>query len=348
MLNALKTEILLRKDYLKGDRIESVYFGGGTPSLFTVKELQSLVDLVSDNFTLIPDPEITVEANPDDLSDEWIDALPESSINRLSIGIQSFNDQDLKFMNRAHNALDAELAVSRAQRAGIRNISIDLMYGLPDLTVTAWKKNIAKALEQKVPHLSCYCLTIEKGTVLHHMVKKGKVIPLSENDAASQFEILMEFMQDNGYRHYEISNFGKEGYFSKHNLSYWSGKKYLGIGPSAHSYDGKSRQWNIASNPTYIKAISNNKIPAEIEFLPLTTQFNEMIMLSLRTMWGIDLQKVKSDFGVEMLVQLENNASEFVKQGNLINENNNLKLSTGGKLLADYIASALFITGTDH
>lgn len=345
LIEALKQEITLRKDYLRTPHsaLRTVYFGGGTPSLLTHKELMSIFETLHLHFEIAKDAEITLEANPDDLTKEKIKELRESPVNRLSIGIQSFRDQDLKFMNRAHSAKEAVASVKRSQDAGITNISIDLIYGTPGMDNAAWKNNLTEAFALEVPHLSAYCLTVEKGTALHHFVKTGKSPGVEEQQGADQLEILMDTAEKAGFIQYEISNFCKEGMHSRHNSSYWEGTNYLGIGPSAHSFDGASRQWNVADNNKYIAGIEKGKPDLKREVLTKEQQYNEYILTSLRRKEGTDLNYICERFGEEFRTYCKEEARPYSERGMLKVQNNNLALSRAGKLIADKIASDLFI-----
>lgn len=342
MLLAILNELQLRKNELKNELIETIYFGGGTPSLLTSEEITAIFKVIYSNYNVIETPEITLEANPDDLSETKIIELSNSPINRLSIGIQSFFEDDLQFMNRAHTVEESKRCLSVALRY-FDNITIDLIYGVPNMSNKKWKENLKIAFEFEVPHISSYALTVEKKTALYNFIKKGKVPPVNEQQALEQFNILVSETKKQGFIHYEISNFGKPAYFSKHNTSYWLGKKYLGIGPSAHSFNGKQRSWNIANNAKYIKLIDSNTLPIEFEELSTENRFNEYIMTGLRTIWGVDLLKIKVDFGEIYFNELIKNSQQFIEKGLLkITLENKLVTTNKGKFLADGIASDLF------
>ncbi len=341
MIKAIGMELQLRKDELKNN-VETIYFGGGTPSLLTIDELQFLIDIVYQNYKVIEDPEITLEANPDDLTEEKIKELAATKINRLSIGVQSFFDDDLQFMNRVHNAKEAKGSLLMAMYH-FDNITIDLIYGVPKMTNEKWRNNLNIAFEMDVPHISSYALTVENRTALANFIRKGKYPALDEDLAQQHFKILVEESRKHHFIQYEISNFGKEGYFSKHNTSYWQGRNYLGIGPSAHSYDGISRSWNVSNNARYIKSIQQNKLPQEIEILTINDRFNETIMTGLRTIWGISLQKIENDFGPDIKNELIENAQEYLKNKILKIKDGKLLITEKGKFLADGIAADLFI-----
>ena len=343
LLISLKKEIIQRKDELKGETIETIYFGGGTPSILNFDELNSLFQTIYSNFSVIESPEITLEANPDDLSLSKIKEMAALPINRLSIGIQSFFDDDLKFMNRAHTAEESKNSLTMALRY-FDNITIDLIYGVQNMSNEKWLKNLKQAFDFGVSHISSYALTVEKRTALHDFIKKGKVPPVNEQQALEHFNLLVSETEKQGFVHYEISNFGKPDNFSKHNTSYWLGKKYIGFGPSAHSFNGKQRSWNIANNSKYIKSLNNNILPLEFEELSIKNQFNEYVMTGLRTIWGVDLDKIENDFGKDYLNDLVQNSKEFRGQGLLkITSENKLVTTQKGKFLADGIASDLFI-----
>ena len=335
-------EIEIRKDYLGGQKISTIYFGGGTPSLLSGDELNRIFDKVYSVFHIDKLAEITLEANPDDLTSDKLKALKSTPINRFSIGVQSFSDRDLKYMNRAHSSSEALSSVKRSQDAGFGNISIDLIYGTPGLVDSEWKQHLHIAADLDVKHLSCYALTVEKGTPLDHFIKRGKSEKVSEKDSAEQFEILMDWAPGAGFIQYEISNFGKENYFSKHNSSYWSGAHYLGLGPSAHSFDGVSRQWNIANNPRYADGINSGKPVFEKEELSEQQMYNEYIMTSLRTTQGFNLEKVDELFGSVRSEYLKKKSLSFLNSGMMELKNSFLVLTHKGKFFADRIASDLF------
>ena len=342
LISCLIKEIEIRKDELKNDIIETIYFGGGTPSVLSTKEIQLLIDAVYENHTVVENPEITLEANPDDLSEEKIIDLSKSPINRLSIGVQSFFEKDLKLMNRAHNHQEAKNCLTLATRY-FSNISVDLIYGIPDCTNQEWRENIQTTLSFGIPHISSYALTVEEKTPLASFIKKGIIKNVDDELAQEQFHILIEELDKANFIHYETSNFGKEGFFSKNNSSYWLGKSYLGIGPSAHSFDGNQRSWNVRNNSKYIKSIQENKLPIEREILSKRDRYNEYIMTGLRTIWGVSLDKIKTDFGSKYIEYLENQSKKYIKQDLLYLENQTLKTTKKGKFLSDGIASDLFM-----
>jgi len=343
LIDALCKEIELQKDYLPEKELSTVYFGGGTPSLLNKTDLDTIFKAISKYFTIVNNAEITLEANPDDLSKQKTDELKASGINRLSIGIQSFIDEHLILMNRSHTSAQVTNAVKNAQKSGIENISIDLIYGLPDLSPNKWKQNLEKAFSLNVPHLSAYCLTVEKKTALNKFVQNKTIILPEERIVLEQFDTLMTEAGKHNFIHYEISNFCKEDMFSRHNSSYWKSDSYLGIGPSAHSYNGSSRQWNIANNALYIKGITAAEPVFEKETLTEANRFNEYIMTRLRTIWGIDLKFIEATFGKNVLGKMTERAKEYIDAGFMEQNKENVTLTMKGKFLADKIASDLFI-----
>ena len=344
MLGAMKKEVFLRKDELQSKTLKSLYFGGGTPSLLKVDELNALMDEVLKYFAFDPDIEITLEANPDDLDQPFLKELAQTEINRLSIGTQSFFDHDLKLMNRAHNAGEAESSIKRAQDFGFENISIDLIYGSPTSNLEIWKENLNKTIELQVPHVSSYALTVEPKTALNQWIKQQKVAAPKEAEQNREFYYMSDFLKDHGFDHYEISNFGKPGFHSRHNSAYWKSKEYLGIGPSAHSFNGgNERSWNIANNKLYINSLEKNSVPKETEILSEADQFNEMLMIGLRTFWGVDLAVLNEKFGEEVLEHFRKEIQFKLADGILLIENNHLKIPERHWFMADGIASDLFI-----
>ncbi len=342
MLVALKTELKLRKIELGDVNIETIYFGGGTPSLLKHTEIEELIDSIFANYQVSENPEITLEANPDDLSEERIVELSKTRVNRLSIGIQSFFDSDLTLMNRAHNANEAESCIEVASQY-FENISIDLIYGIPEMSDKRWKLNIEKVLSFKVPHISAYALTVEPKTALAHFISEGRVSNIDDEQAERQFHQLVEILGDNGFVNYEISNFGQPGFFSKNNTAYWQGKPYLGIGPSAHSFDGKQRGWNVRNNTKYINSLIEGQLPIEREVLSRRDRYNEYIMTGLRTIWGVSLEKVRNSFGPTYEAYLEKQSGKYVEQHLLFWDGDLLLTTKKGKFLADGIASDLFM-----
>ena len=350
MVQALAKEIELRSKSTSNSQlptphnevIETIYFGGGTPSILEISDLKFLIEAVYSNYQVVEKPEITLEANPDDLNYDTIRQLANSPVNRLSIGIQSFFEDDLKLMNRAHNVEEAKKCLEIATQY-FNNISIDLIYGIPNMSNEKWLQNIETALSFNVPNISSYALTVEPKTALHSFIQKG-IIPQPDDEvAAAHFQILVDKLSENDFIHYELSNFGKENYFSKNNSSYWLGKKYIGIGPSAHSYDGKNRGWNVSNNAFYIKSIQENKLPIEIETLTKTDRYNEYIMTGLRTIWGVSLDRIEEEFGKTYLDYLNQQAAKFIEDHLLFVDENILRTTKNGKFLCDGIASDLFL-----
>ena len=342
LVNALVKELRLRKEELKNETIETIYFGGGTPSLLSNDELELLIDEVYKNYNVSENPEITLETNPDDLNEIEIIHLSKTKINRLSIGIQSFFEDDLKSMNRAHSAKEARACLSIAI-CHFDNITIDLIYGIPNMSLEKWNENLQIAFSFGVNHISSYALTVEAKTALDTFIKKGIYPPIDEALALQHFDHLIDETARKGFVHYEISNFGKPDYFSKHNTSYWQGKHYLGIGPSAHSFNGKQRSWNVSNNTKYIKAIHQNKLPQEVENLTVNDRFNECVMTGLRTIWGISLNDIEVQFAKEFKHHLLNAAKRFIDEELLFIESETIKTTKKGKFLADGIASELFL-----
>ncbi|MDB5086946.1 MAG: coproporphyrinogen oxidase [Mucilaginibacter sp.] len=326
---------------MANDTIETIYFGGGTPSLLSANELNLLIGTITSLHTVSADAEITIEANPDDLDKTKLQALRQTDINRFSIGIQSFFDDDLEWMNRVHRAGEAEASVKRAQDTGFENITVDLIYGYPLLNDTKWKHNLDKVFELDIPHVSSYSMTVEPQTALASFIKKKKQAAMDDQQSAEQFILLMDAMQTHGFEHYEISNFCKPGHYSKHNSNYWKGIKYLGIGPSAHSYNGETRQWNIANNAKYMQALEKAEIPAETELLTETDRLNEYIMTSMRTMWGLDLKKLNA-IAKGASGQLNKAAQRYFENGWIEQKEEVITLTQTGKLYADNIAAGLF------
>ena len=342
MVLALAKEIEMRKSEFQDEIVETIYFGGGTPSILQIADLKFLIDAVYKNYKVVENPEITVEANPDDLTENRIIELSNNKVNRLSIGIQSFFEDDLQLMNRAHNVEEAKKCLQIATEY-FDNISIDLIYGVPEMSNEKWLQNIETALSFGVPHISSYALTVEPKTALHSFIQKG-IIPQPDDEVAQEhFQILVDKLSENGFIHYELSNFGKENYFSKNNSSYWLGKKYIGIGPSAHSYDGKNRGWNVSNNSLYIKSIQENKLPIEIETLTKTDRYNEYIMTGLRTIWGVSFERIEQEFGKTYLDYLNQQAAKFIEDHLLFVDDNILRTTKKGKFLSDGIASDLFL-----
>jgi len=347
LVDALVKELFLRKDEFRNQTVETIYFGGGTPSLLKIDELQLLIDSVYENYKVAENPEITLEANPDDLmsvraqSRTIFEAYKSIGINRLSIGIQSFFEADLKLMNRAHNAEEAKACLQEATKH-FDNISVDLIYGIPGLSHSNWKKNIEIALSFNIPHISSYALTVEPKTALDNFIKKGIINDVDDDLAQEQFHKLIEILETSGFVHYELSNFGKPNFFSKNNSAYWLGKPYLGIGPSAHSFNGNERSWNVKNNSKYIKSIEQHILPLETETLSLTDKYNEYVMTGLRTIWGVSLEKVENDFGMSYKKHLLEQADHHLKNDFLYLDSDKLLVTKKGKFLSDGIASDLF------
>lgn len=340
-VSALCKEIELRKKYIGNDIVRTIYFGGGTPSLLQECDFQQIFSALEDNFAISSDVEVTLEANPDDLSSEYLNLLRSFPFNRLSIGIQSFDDGELKFVNRRHTASDAINAVKRAQSTGFENISIDLMYGLPNQSIEVWKQNLDTAIALNVQHISSYHLIYEEGTKLFRMFRKGEVREADEDLSLDMFSTMIEKLAEVGFAHYEISNFARSGLYSKHNTSYWLGDKYLGLGPAAHSFDGTNRALNIASIPKYITGIESDKPNIEEEILDVSSQYNDFVLTGMRTQWGIDLDKLKHKFGQKYLSFCLDNVKKYISLGDVIQEDTKLKLTRKGIFISDGIMSDL-------
>lgn len=341
MIVAILDELLMRRSEVGEEPIETIYFGGGTPSLLEVSELNRILAFIADHFEVIANPEITLEANPDDLSADALQKLAQTRINRLSIGIQSFYEADLKMMNRAHNADEALNCLVEATKY-FKNISIDLIYGIPGMTEARWLQNIETVLSLGIPHISSYALTVEPKTALYKMIQTGSIPKPDDGMAHQHFLLLIDRLKEAGFIHYELSNFGKEGCFSQNNSAYWLGKKYLGVGPSAHSFDGHSRSWNIANNALYIKSILDKKLPIEREVLSEADRYNEYVMTGLRTIWGVDLARVENDFGVRFRSYIVAQSERFIADGLMSNDLGILTITNKGKFLSDGIAADLF------
>jgi oxygen-independent coproporphyrinogen-3 oxidase len=348
LVNALVKELKLRKDEFINQTVETIYFGGGTPSLLTIDELRLLMDTLYEHYNVVPNPEITLEANPDDLLSVRAESRTifqdylSIGINRLSIGIQSFFEEDLKLMNRAHNTFEAKQCLQDATKH-FENITIDLIYGIPGLTNERWIENIETALSFNIPHISSYALTVEPRTALEAFIKKGVIQNVNDELAEQQFQLLIEKLEASGFIQYELSNFGKPNYFSKHNTSYWQGKPYLGIGPSAHSFNGDQRSWNVRNNSIYINSISHDVLPMEVEVLSINDKYNEYIMTGLRTIWGVLLQKVEQDFGESYKKYLLEQSQKHIDQHLLYINGDKVLVTKKGKFLSDGIASDLFM-----
>jgi oxygen-independent coproporphyrinogen III oxidase len=339
---ALLKEIVLRKAYIQAETVETIYFGGGTPSLLSSQAIDQILTSVSGHFRIIQNPEITLETNPDDIDMDRLSSWRKAGINRLSIGVQSFFSEDLVWMNRAHNGEQAGQAVEDSKKAGFDNFSLDLIYGSPGLTDEKWDLNLEKAISLNPAHVSCYALTVESKTALHNMIQTKRTVAMDPEKQASQFLTGVQKLEAAGFEHYEISSFARPGKRSRHNSSYWQSKKYLGLGPSAHSFDGTSRQWNVSNNTLYIKALKAGKLSFESEDLLPKDLLNEYIMTSLRTAEGLDLQHVMEHFGMQTGNLLENNASVYIRSNQMVKNHEKLVLTRNGKLFADGIAAALF------
>lgn len=342
MLDCLKKELAFRKDYLGGQGISTIYFGGGTPSVYQPEEIQSLIDEVAKYFVIEADVEITMEANPDDLNEEYLEQLAKTAVNRLSVGIQSFHDEDLILMNRRHTGREAYDAIQRAQRYGFDNISVDQIYGVPGLSLEKWKENLELVFELDIQHISSYHLMYDPNTIFAQKLEKGKLKEMDEEESFEQFRYLIDEARKHGFIHYEISNFCKDGFISKHNSSYWLQKKYLGIGPSAHSYDLENREWNIANNYKYMKAIKEGESFSEKEELSFFDRFNDYVLTSLRTYWGLDLEYVRCKYGTELYQHCLEHANKYQKSGHVRIEKNRAILSDEGVFISNDIMSDFF------
>ncbi|HPF64072.1 radical SAM family heme chaperone HemW [Lentimicrobium sp.] len=340
--SAIARESLLQHSYLNDTTVTSVYFGGGTPSLLNPALLGGIMDAVTNNFSLSGDAEITLEANPDDVNSANLNAWKNLGINRLSMGVQSFRNEDLRYLNRIHTGSKALECIDLAQEHGFENLTIDLIYGFPVLSDEAWLDNLQQVINRKIPHLSAYALTVEPRTALDVMIRKGKIAPVEEGQAVRHFELLMEAMEKAGYLHYEISNFCKPDRYARHNTAYWKGEPYLGLGPSAHSFNGRSRQWNVSGIGEYLQAIESGKIPHDIETLEVSQQYNEYVMTGLRTMWGCRESEIELRFGKDYLSHFLKGIGKYVASGHILKDNDGYILTNKGKLMADGIAADLF------
>lgn len=341
MITAICNEILLRKSELNAEEIQHIYFGGGTPSVCTVAEIEQILAVIYTNFSVSETPEITLEANPDDLTEEKVSAIASTKINRLSIGVQSFFERDLKLMNRAHNAKEALSCIVNAKKY-FDNISIDLIYGIPGLSNVEWQQNLQQTVDLEIPHISCYALTVEDNTALKKFIEKGVIANVSDTQSSEQYHALVDTFEKQGYINYEFSNFGKTGYFSGNNTAYWQRKKYVGVGPSAHSFNGKERSWNVSNNAQYLKSIAKGERPFESEILSDADQFNEYIMTGLRTIWGISIKKIETDFGIQFVHHFEKLAQSHLDAELMCKVKNQYHLTKKGKFFGDGIASDLF------
>ncbi len=341
-VHALLKEIALQKNYLE-EPVNTIYIGGGTPSILSAEEIVLILKTIENNFAIEANSEVTIETNPDDITTEKLKAWKQAGINRLSIGIQSFAQQDLAWMNRAHNAGQAHQSILLAQKEGFDNLTVDLIYGTPSLSDEQWKANVQLAIDLNIPHLSCYALTVEPKTALEKLIQDKKLPPVEVEKQAHHFELLMQWIAKAGYEHYEISNFAKPGFRSKHNSNYWQGVHYMGLGPSAHSFNGVSRQWNVANNALYIQSIEKGTVPFEIEQLTKSQQANEYLMTALRTIEGVSLDKLTKDFGEAITLNVLEEAAPHLRSAHLLEDKGFLKTTTQGKLLVDGIAADLFV-----
>lgn len=339
LVSSLKVEMWLRKDYLSDSIINTIYFGGGTPSLLDVSQIEELIRACKSIFEVDSKAEITIEANPDDLSIDYLKKIRKAGVNRISIGVQSFSQTDLKMMKRRHNANQAVNAIILSREAGFDNISADLIYGLPNMPINEWINNLNKMFELGIQHLSAYHLTYHQGTRLFNDLKRGIVNEITEEESVKQFDALVRIAKENNFIHYEISNFAKEGYISRHNSSYWKQTEYLGLGPSAHSYNRTSRQWNVSSLTRYLKAIEKQNIPFQIERLSTSDRFNDYVITSLRTMWGIDLEYLDKEFGNKYIAHIEKIGEKYKANNQVVIKNNHLLLDKSCLLISDGIMS---------
>lgn len=350
-VEALKKEIIARKTYLGNEIVKTIYFGGGTPSLLSVKNIEEIINLLNKNYEIVSSPETTLEINPDTIDREKMSALKQLGINRMSVGIQSFHDDDLKYLGRRHDSRHAMQVLDDLKHSGFEKITLDLIYGMPTLTEEKWNKNLDIFFSTGFSHLSAYALTVEPKTILGQRIEKGDLQNISENDAIRHYNILVERTKENGFEHYEISNFAKEGCRSQHNSIYWKDVKYLGLGASAHSYDGNSRQWNISNLTKYIQLVRDTETQRhrdtelfyEKEILSTEDKFNEYVMTSLRTSWGCDIRKMETDYGERYAVHFLKNVKKYLDSGIMLIKNNNYILTDEGMLFADGIAADLFL-----
>lgn len=340
-VTALIRELEIRKDYIGNEPLETIYFGGGTPSQLQATDFERIFDAIQRLFDTSGCKEVTLEANPDDMTPEYVTGLRRFPFNRISMGVQSFKAEDLRFLNRRHDREQALRAVELCKENDLANISIDLIYGLPGQTLKEWESNLDVAIRLDIPHISAYHLIYEEGTALYKLKEAGKISPVEEEVSVSLFTSLIDRLTANGYLHYEISNFARPGMISRHNSSYWTGKKYLGAGPSAHSYNGESRQWNVSSLPAYIRGIESGSPEIEVEELDINTRYNDFIITGLRTMWGVNLTEIQGQFGNDKLIYCQKQAAPYLKQGLLIEKGETLTLSRNGIFISDSIMSDL-------
>lgn len=342
-LKALQTEIAQKAGYLENETVDTIYLGGGTPSQLSTFDLESILKTLNQHFTIGKNPEITIETNPDDLTDEYLHGLRNAGFNRISIGVQSFSDDDLKLTNRRHNARQAIAAIEVASKAGFDNICIDLIFGLPNSNSRRWQRNLETAMQLPVQHLSAYHITYHENTQFHTLLEKGEISELNEDESLEQFEILLDITAQNGFEHYEISNFARNGAYSRHNSKYWFDKKYLGLGPSAHSYNLISRRWNVADVDKYITSTLAGEPFFEKEILTETEKINDFIITRIRTKWGIDLTDFEKLFGAETGRTLQKSAIDFIDSGHLKSENGTISLTRKGIMISDKIMLALIV-----
>ncbi len=342
-VEALKKEIIARRTYLGNEIVKTIYFGGGTPSLLSVKNIEDIINLLNKNYEIVSSPETTLEINPDTIDREKMSSLKQIGINRMSVGIQSFHDDDLKYLGRRHDSRHAMQVLDDLKHSGFDKITLDLIYGMPTLTEEKWNKNLDIFFSTGFSHLSAYALTVEPKTILGQRIEKGDLQNISEDDAIRHYNILVERTKENSFEHYEISNFAKEGCRSQHNSIYWKDVKYLGLGASAHSYDGNSRQWNISNLTKYIQLVGNSNDYFEKEILTKEDKFNEYVMTSLRTSWGCDIRKMETDYGERYAVHFLKNVKKHLDSGIMLIKNNNYILTDEGMLFADGIAADLFL-----
>ncbi len=342
-VETIRKEVLIQKNYLKDEQINTIYLGGGTPSLLNGSMLNAMFEDLYLHFDVSPAAEITIEANPDDVKREWIREIGDTSINRVSLGVQSFFDDDLAYLNRVHSAEDADRAIKNLQDSGLENITIDLIYGIPGLDSVKWEQNLKRFFDYKLPHLSAYALTVEEKTALHTLIKKGKTQSPEDASIVEQFKMLLELTEENQFIHYEISNFAREGHYSQHNSLYWTGGHYLGLGPSAHSYNGYSRRWNMPSMKAWLDLAEYYDESFEEEVLTVDQRYNEYVMTSLRTIWGCDIAVVRQEFGEKHATHLLEGSDHYIADNSLIFKGSRLFLTNKGKLFADGIASDLFV-----
>jgi oxygen-independent coproporphyrinogen-3 oxidase len=342
-VEALKKEIVLRKNYLGGETVKTIYFGGGTPSILSVKNIEEILELLNKNYEIVSSPEITLEINPDTIDREKMSSLKKIGVNRMSVGIQSFDDEDLRYLGRRHDSRHAMQVLEDLKQTDFEKITLDLIYGMPTLTEEKWNKNLDIFFSTGITHLSAYALTVEPKTILGQRIEKGELQSVSEEETIRHYNILVERTKENSFEHYEISNFAKEGFRSQHNSIYWRDEKYLGLGPSAHSYDGKSRQWNISNLTKYIQLVGDAELFYEKEILSTEDKFNEYVMTSLRTSWGCDIEKIERDYGKSYAHHFLKNIKKYLENGEMLKENNTYFLSEEGKLFADGIAADLFL-----